>query len=317
MLLTTTQVDFFKQHGYLHVQNLVGSEYLDPIVAVYKGLMKDNLRQWIAEGKMDPKTIDLPFTESLVAAYAAGCDYFQTMDISLPAEGIQPDTPMFTGPEVFKLMVADPVLDTIESLIGPEITSSPIQHVRIKPPSKFLDKDEQRSHIAHTSWHQDRGVAMAEADSASMVTAWVAVTDANEENGCLRVLEDTQDSPLLTHCPQPQMGIPDALIDESKAKYLEVKSGDALFFHPMTIHGAGPNRSDRLRWSFDLRYIKTGEPTGRPLFPDFVARSRKDPSSQLRDPKKWAQMWDDARTQLSGKEGLVFHRWDQSAPACA
>ena len=36
-----------------------------------------------------------------------------------------------------------------------------------------------------TSWHQDRGVAHAEADATDMVTVWIAMTDATEENGCL------------------------------------------------------------------------------------------------------------------------------------
>jgi len=34
------------------------------------------------------------------------------------------------------------VLDAVEDLIGPEITSNPIQHVRIKPPQNRLHADE-------------------------------------------------------------------------------------------------------------------------------------------------------------------------------
>lgn len=40
--------------------------------------------------------------------------------------------------------------------------------------------------------------------------------------------------------------------------------GGVVLFHPMTIHGSLPNRGDRLRWSFDLRYNRTGEVPGRP-----------------------------------------------------
>ena len=46
-------------------------------------------------------------------------------------------------------MVTNPrLLDIVEQLIGPEITSNPIQHVRIKPPATTLRGDEVRAHIA-------------------------------------------------------------------------------------------------------------------------------------------------------------------------
>ena len=37
--------------------------------------------------------------------------------------------------------------------------------------------------------------------------------------------------------------------------------------HKHTIHGSLPNVSDEIRWSLDLRYNPTGQPTGRPEFP--------------------------------------------------
>ena len=80
------------------------------------------------------------------------------------------------------------VLDVVQELIGPEITSNPIQHVRLKPPATTLGGDEARAHIMATDWHQDRAVAHAEGDATQMVTVWLAVTDATLENGCLQVI---------------------------------------------------------------------------------------------------------------------------------
>ena len=35
------------------------------------------------------------------------------------------------------------------------------------------------------------------------------------------------------------------------------------------------------------------------IFPSFIARSRKNPTSELRDPEKWTQMWMEARHWLA------------------
>ena len=67
----------------------------------------------------------------------------------------------------------------ISEIIGDEITSNPIQHIRLKPPSKLLHKEESRAHITYTDWHQARGVALKIADKTQMVTVWVAITDSN------------------------------------------------------------------------------------------------------------------------------------------
>jgi hypothetical protein len=49
-----------------------------------------------------------------------------------------------------------------------------------------------------------------------------------------------------------------------------------------------------MRWSFDLRYQKTGTPTGRPCYPDFIARSRANPHSVLTDHQHWSNQWIEA-----------------------
>ncbi len=85
---------------------------------------------------------------------------------------------MHFGPVVSAMTTHKRVLKIVEDLIGPEITSNPIQHVRVKPPSKRLAEDEIKAHITKTDWHQDRGIALAEADQTNMITVWVAITDA-------------------------------------------------------------------------------------------------------------------------------------------
>ena len=70
-----------------------------------------------------------------------------------------------------------------------------------------------------------------------------------------------------------------------------------ILFHPLTPHAALPNRTDGFRWSFDLRYHVTGQPSGRSHFPEFVARSRAAPHTELADWRAWKAMWEQARTR--------------------
>ena len=102
-----------------------------------------------------------------------------------------------------------------------------------------------------------------------------------------------------------------------EAKPLPVPAGGVILFHPLTIHGSLVNRSDGLRWSFDLRYNVTGEPTGRPMFPSFVARSAAAPETVLRDPAAWRRLWEEARQRLSTDKPTMIHRWSPDAAPCA
>ena len=313
-MLTKAQVEPFFDQGYLVVEHVLPMQTLDAIRAEYARLMHTLYAGWATQGRVPRGVHD--FWQQLSASYAAECDWFQPMDISLPGGEIAPDCPMHFGPAVFDMVVHDRLLNIIEALIGPEITSNPIQHVRIKPPTPQLADDEVRAHITSTDWHQDRGVGHAEADTTDMVTAWVAITDATVENGCLQVVPGI-DQGLLPHCPQVQTAIAPKHLDTSKAVPLPVGAGGVVLFHPLVPHASLPNRSDGFRWSFDLRYNVTGQNTGRAHFPDFVARSRSAPHTELRDWTKWRQMWFDARDRLAVTPHIPIHRWDGDAPHCA
>ena len=59
----------------------------------------------------------------------------------------------------------------------------------------------------------------------------------------------------------------------------------------------------------DLRYQRTGTPTGRPWRPDFVARSKANPESELRDYDEWCSRWVAALEENRGKV-IKSHRWE-------
>ncbi|MEQ8293262.1 MAG: phytanoyl-CoA dioxygenase family protein [Roseovarius sp.] len=313
-MLDQSQIDAFHRDGVIVVPDVLPPQVLAAVRAEYARLLDGLYEGWHREGRV-PTPEGRDFQDKLLTSYKAGCDWFQPMDISLPGDAVTPETPFHFGPAVFDMITCTRLLDLVEGLIGPEITSNPIQHVRLKPPVGDLHKDEIRAHVGGTDWHQDRGVGHEEADGTTMVTVWLAITDATVENGCLQAIPGTPQ--MYPHCPKKQTAIADGCLDLSQARPLPVKAGGAVIFHPLTPHASLDNRSDRFRWSFDIRYSVTGQPTGRAHFPDFVARSRANPEAELRDWRTWREMWQAACARLSGQPHIPIHRWRADSPSCA
>ncbi len=244
--------------------------------------------------------------------------YFAT---TLP-QTISEDTPMHLGPAFFNLLRSPRLLDTIESVIGSEIYLHPLQVIRIKVPEKWVPEGYWDGMTARVDWHQDLGVLLPEADESSILSVWLPITDATVENGCLMVVPGSHRDGLALHC-QPSarnrknmLHIPDQYVPLDRAIPVPLKRGGALIFNRRMIHSSLPNTSDELRWSFDLRYQPTGQPTGRPVLPGFVARSKQHPQSEVRDYTIWADQWRQARSQHTGKGKLTIHRWDVDSPVC-
>lgn len=315
-MLTSEQKQAFEDTGYLVVPDVVPTILQEAIATEYQDLLDRLYADWWRNEDVQTSPEGLSFWDKLRISYEAGCDWFQPMDISLPGDRISADTPMHFGPAVFDLVRCEDILDIVQSIIGPEITSNPIQHLRIKPPAPSLHDAETRAHITQTDWHQDRGVGLQEADNTDMITVWVAMTDATGENGCLQVIPRSHKE-MLPHCPKIQTAIADDFIDERQAISLPVPAGGIVLLHPLTPHASLPNGTRDFRWSFDLRYNVTGQPTGRAHFPEFVARSEQDPTSMLTDWRRWRIMWEDARAKLATRPHIPIHRWQSDAPFCA
>lgn len=323
--LSASQLKSFEENGFLAIDRLVPEEDLVEIEQEYAQLLDDTAAYLYAAGKISDLHANLDFGDRYSAIIAEYSDLHRYFNVSLPLvnEGLEPEHfHMHTGPAVFNLMRHPAILNLVETIIGPEISSSPVQQMRMKPPQRRLSDDVAgHSNVGATTWHQDIVALLPEADETEQVTVWLAITEATLENGCLTSVAGSHREGPKVHCSnlalasEPQ--VPEKVMQERVGTPLPVKKGGAVLFHKMNVHRALPNVSDHLRWSVDLRYLPTGQATGRPAFPEFVARSKQDPASELRDPKAWAKSWDDARDAiLSGAyKGRIFEdkRWDDAA----
>lgn len=319
--LSASQLSHFEQEGYLVVQGLLDPvQDLDPVIREYEGVLDKLAGELHAQGRIPSTYADLPFGPRLIRICAeSGQVHAQYFDFSLPQLGVKPDTPFWAGPAVFQTLRNERLLDAVEAFIGPEIYSNPIQHVRLKPPEHLVPKDPKTGQVqlGSTPWHQDNGVLLPSGDQSEILTVWFPLWDATEEKGCLMVRPRSHRRGLLHHCRRWNgLAIPDQLLPE-EALPLPMKRGDVLFMTQLTCHASLPNHSQEVRWSFDLRYNPIGQPTGREMFPGFVARSRQHPESELRDPAAWYQLWRETRDRMALQEDPAFNRWSVDDKVCA
>jgi hypothetical protein len=317
--------DRFEREGCLLIDDVFDPEAdLDPVVGEYAARLDEMAAEWHTRGLIASAYADTPFAERFARVLNdMGPDGYRPFDITLSGR-ITAETPMHTGPAVFNLITHPRLLDVVEQLVASEILSNPIQHVRIKPPEHLLNQKFQGRNtiVGATEWHQDQGVATVDVDATEMLTVWFPVFDSTTENGCLCVIPRSHKRGLLLHCPSKpgqafDLRIPE-VIRASSGTPLEMKRGSALFMHRLTMHSSLRNLSSGVRWSFDLRYQPVGQPSGRDWLPAFVARSRKDPSQEIHDWRRWADLWWRARTYVAANPGAQKpRRWTGTEAACA
>lgn len=319
--LSAEQLAQFDRDGYLVVENVLDqTEDLAPLFAEYSSILDGIVDGLVADGTLSSRYEDLSFADRLIQVCLESKRVFSShFDISLPQKGVKYDTPMHVGPAVFRLLTNPRLLDVVESVVGPEVYSNPVQHIRTKlPPRVFENGTSKNGLVSKVEWHQDNGVILPEADESEILTVWLALTDATTENGCMQVMPGSHRDGLKDHCPVDQLRIPDSLLELEQARPLPMKAGSALLMTSRTVHASTDNVSENsVRISFDLRYQPIGQPTGRPSFPGFVARSESRPEQVLNDSSAWAKLWLDTREELARREDPSYNRWSADSPVCA
>jgi non-haem Fe2+, alpha-ketoglutarate-dependent halogenase len=138
------------------------------------------------------------------------------------------------------------ILDAVESIIGKDIL--------VGGTTLFIKDPDKKGFV---SWHQDAKYIGFEPHN--WVTAWLAVTDANEENGCMRMWSGTHKEKIKEHKDtfnksnlltrgQTVQNVP---LEDTIPN--ELKAGQLSLHHPMIVHGSTPNRSSSRRIGFVIQ----------------------------------------------------------------
>ena len=156
MSLTAEQLRHFQRKGFVVARDvLVPDEDLQPVIDEYAEVLDRMARRMHAAGEIRSTYAELRFEQPAIAIVKdSGALDQQAFDISFPAHSaLKPDTGFHFGPAIFGLLRNRRLLDAVESIIGPEITSNPIQHVRMKVPEHLIHPDQRTSLNALTGWH--------------------------------------------------------------------------------------------------------------------------------------------------------------------
>ena len=153
------------------------------------------------------------------------------------------------------LLYHEPLLDIAESLIGPNIQLFHDQAL-YKP----------ARHGGEVPWHQDNGYWRC--TPPDLVSIWMALDDADEENGCMNVipgshLESAPDHDRAVSEKGKLPALLEANVDENRAAPVPVKAGYAMVHHCLMLHQTNPNKSDRRRRAMVIHYMPTGTCNGK------------------------------------------------------
>ncbi len=285
--LAAGEVEFFEREGYLVVRDLFSDRELEPVIKAISGEIDRRAAEFVAQGKLSRTYEEYGFEERLAQINAENKQFPKTIwDYQVVL------------PEFFDLMTNKKLLDVAEQFCGEELIASSVYRLRPKVPSHKWSP---------VPWHQDWGYLEPYCDPATILTFWVPLVDATEENGCLWLTPGMHKGPILPHHPDDRKHY--LVIEESEfggraPECVPVPKGGVLMFHNRTPHCSYENKTNKVRWSMDLRYQAASLPTNaqisrlpgeslpspedgvpvacHPPEPDFLVRSRLRPDEVMK-----------------------------------
>ena len=141
------------------------------------------------------------------------------------------------------------LLEAASQIIGPDVL--------VWSCGFFIKEAASKSFV---SWHQDLNYWGLDGDDE--VTAWVALTPATVETGCMRFVPGSH---LKRDVPHVDKFAPDNLltrgqeiaveVDEASAVNVLLRAGQASFHHGHIFHASGPNTTNARRLGVAIRYV--------------------------------------------------------------
>ena len=152
------------------------------------------------------------------------------------------------GNDVFGYMSRSArVIHAISPLLD---STTPVCHFH----SKLMQKEPRVG--GAWEWHQDYGYWYKNQFMFpdQLISVMVALTPANQANGCLQVIKGSHKLGRVNHGFAGEQVGADSVMVENALKtmplvYCELQPGDALLFHSNLLHRSEANLSDKPRWS--------------------------------------------------------------------
>ena len=210
-------------------------------------LTLDQLKQYEEEGYVAP--IDVLSKEEAKEVR----DEIELIEKKWPneLEGLGRNYIHLISPVFDKVCNNKKILDAVESLIG--------KNILICGTTLFVKNPNEKGFV---SFHQDAKYIGLEPHN--WVTAWVAITDTNEENGCMRMWSGSHKNDLQYHNQKFDennlltRGQTVENVPMNETKPFILKAGQISLHHPKVVNGSGLNKSNDRRIGFVIQsYIGT------------------------------------------------------------
>lgn len=147
------------------------------------------------------------------------------------------------------------ILDVIENLIGPDILVSR---------GSIFFKDPGPGYY---TFHADAyPLGISDEHARRFASVWIALTESNEENGCMQVIPRTHltkiehTETLFADEHNQNSAVSRGLtvmmdVERTEKVSLILQPGQMSVHHANLVHGSGPNRTNRSRIGIVMRYM--------------------------------------------------------------
>lgn len=229
--LTSEQVAFFRDKGFLALPELVPLDEVETMREVYDRLFERRAGREVGD------QFDLAGTDE---------------------EGVEAVLPQILNPSHYAPELAEGryrqfALEICRRLLGPEAELGG-DHAILKPARIGSE----------TPWHQDEAY-WDEGVLHEAVSIWIPLQEATLENGCMWFLPGSHREAVLPHRPlgdDPRIHALEVVdpIDNSAAVACPIPAGGCTIHHCRTLHYTGPNRSEAPRRALILGAGVPGKP---------------------------------------------------------
>jgi ectoine hydroxylase-related dioxygenase (phytanoyl-CoA dioxygenase family) len=227
LTLNEQQIEFFREHGFLQLEQISPPDEVLFLKNVYDRLFAEKA------GREQGAYFDAVSTDE---------------DNDKPHTSPQIIDPILFAPELKKTIFRANSLSIAKQLLGSKAYGS-FEHAILKPPGIG----------APTPWHQDEAFRLDYPPGYDEISIWMPLQPVDATNGCMHFLPGSHRQRVLRHASPSNDPRIHALtcvdnFDQTKAVACPLPAGGCTIHHTRTLHYSGANTSSNPRRAYILAF---------------------------------------------------------------